>query len=286
MSALAADFRVRDASRIRAVGDLARRQPGMVVGFAVVATFLLAGLFAPLPFDPETIHPESALLPPSSTHWFGTDNNGIDVFSRVIASARLDVTLALAGGFIAAIIGVPLGLLASAGTRTAGWIMQGLDVFQSFPLLVLAIVIVSLTGSSLKNVVFAIALIETPRFIRLVRSQALTVRAQRYVEAAVAIGASGKRVTFRHVLPNVTATIFAQLSLAVGQAILVIAALSFLGVGIKSPTPSWGAMIRTGSQYVATGDWWLSLFPGLAILVFVVSFNAIAEGLEASLRPD
>ena len=272
------------AARLRSIVRSARRHPGMVVGTVVILAFLAAGLFAHLPYSPTKPDPSHTLLAPSASHLMGTDQNGFDVFSRVIASSRLDVPLALAGAFLAALIGIPLGLLASARSRGSNAIVRALDIFQSFPLIILAVVIVALSGNDLKFVVVAIMLVNVPQFIRLVRSEALVVREQRYVEAAEAMGASRGRVTFRHVLPNVTGTIFAQLSLAVGNGVIALAALSFIGVGVQPPDPSWGAMIRDGSQYVATGQWWLTLFPGLAILIFVVSFNAIADSVEDALR--
>ena len=264
----------------------ARHHPGFVVGLTFIVVSLLAALLLPLPDNPTAPHPAATLLAPSGSHLMGTDENGFDEFSRVIAAARVDIPIALAGALLAALIGVPLGLLASAGTRSSGVIVRGLDIFQSFPLIVLALVVAALAGDKTQYIIVAIMLVNVPQFIRLVRSEALVVRSQRFVEAARAVGASPRRITFRHVLPNVTATIFAQLSLSVGNGIIVLAALSFVGVGIAPPTPSWGAMIFDGSQYIATGQWWLTLFPGLAILVFVVSFNAVADGLEALLRPE
>jgi len=258
----------------------------MVLGILSIAVILLVTVFAPLPHDPLEVNPYNTLQPPSADHWFGTEQNGADVFSRVIAAARLDVPLAMLGAAAAAILGVPLGLLASASGRASTLILRALDIFQSFPLVVLAIVLIAMAGNNLSNVVYAIVLVSTPAFIRLVRSEALTVRATRYVEAAQALGASQSRVTFVHVLPNVTGTIFTQLSIAVGGAILTIAALAYIGVGIVPPTPSWGAMIRSGTQFVATGQWWLALYPGLAILIFVLSFNAIADGLNSLARSD
>jgi peptide/nickel transport system permease protein len=198
---------------------------------------------------------------------------------------QLDMTLAIAGAAISALIGIPLGLLASSGGTAAARLMRTLDVAQSFPLLVLAIVIVSLTGNELKNIVIAIVIVNTPQFIRLVRSEALAVRASRFVEAARAIGASPLRVHFVHVLPNVTATILAQTSLTVGSALITVAALGFLGIGITPPTPTWGGMIREGSLALVSGHWWIALFPGLAIFVFVLGVNSVAEGIGRVLGP-
>jgi peptide/nickel transport system permease protein len=258
----------------------ARRHSGIALGAAVLAVLLLAALFAPLPYDPRL--PSSAsLLPPSSEHWLGTDRSGFDVFSRTIAAGRLDLPLALIGTLLSLVIGVPIGLAASAKNRWSEWIMRGLDVFQAFPLLVLAIVIVSLTGNNLRTVVLALVLINAPRFVRLTRSEALSVRESRFMEAATAMGASWSRLLWRHLLPNISGSILAQASLAAANAIVVIAALSFLGIGTSPSDASWGAMIRSGSQTMATGQWWVAFAPGVAVFITVLSFNGIADGIAA-----
>ena len=159
--------------------------------------------------------------------------------------------------------------------------MRALDAFQAFPLLILAIAIVSLTGDRLENVIIAIALINVPRFMRLVRSEVLSLRESRFVEAAIAFGASKTRVMFRHLLPNLSGVILAQVSLAAAHAIIVIAALSFLGIGITPPDASWGAMIQSGARNMVSGQWWVVAFPGLAVIVAVTSLNLIADGLDS-----
>jgi peptide/nickel transport system permease protein len=173
-----------------------------------------------------------------------------------------------------------LGLLASQRGRWGERIVRGLDVFQAFPLLILAIAVVALMGNNIENVVIAIAIINVPRFIRLVRSEGLTIRESRYIEAAHAIGATPVQVMRRHMLPNMTGVILAQASLAVAHSIVVIASLSFLGIGINAADPSWGAMIQTGAQNMTTGQWWVALFPGLAVFVTVLAFNAISHQLQ------
>ena len=273
--------RLRLRAHLGAFGTFLRRNKGVAVAGSVLLIMLLAGLFAPLPFDPVKPNPSETLASPSTTYWFGTDRSGLDIFSRTIVAAKLDLPLAISGALLSLVIGVPLGLGASTKTRWAERFMRGLDAFQAFPLLVLAIVIVALTGNNLRNIVVAIALINVPRFIRLTRSEALALRESRFIEAAMAIGASPRRVLFRHLLPNIVGTIFAQASLAVAHAIVVIAALSFLGIGITPPDASWGAMIREGSQTMATGQWWVATAPGVAVFIAVVSFHTIADGLLA-----
>lgn len=263
-----------------------RWQPAVVVGLAIPIVMMLAGFFLPLPFDPEQPGPQ-ILQPPGGEHLFGTDRSGMDVFSRTIAAAQRDLPLALAGTAISLLLGVPLGLLASSKGRAGERMMRGLDVFQAFPLLVLAIALVTLTGNKVSNVVLAIAVINVPRFMRLVRSQALSLRESRFVEAAYAMGATRRRVLFRHIAPNVTGLCLVQASLAAAQAIVVIAALSFLGVGVSVPEPTWGSMIQDGARSISTGDWWVVAFPGAAVFIAVLALNWAADGLQDRLvRPE
>ena len=265
---------------LRALARVALAHKGLTVGLVVILLILIAGFLAPLPHDPIQPNPESTLQSPDGEFWFGTDRFGFDVFSRVFASARLDLPIALAGTLLSIAVGIPVGLVASNKSRWSERIMRGLDMFQSFPLLVLAFAIVALTGNSLRNIIFAIALVNVPRFIRLVRSEALVLRESRFIEAATAIGASRSRVMLRHVMPNTMGIVLAQASLAAAHAIIVIAGLSFLGIGITPPDASWGVMIRVGSQNIATGQWWVSFFPGAMVFVTIVAFNMVADGVS------
>jgi peptide/nickel transport system permease protein len=271
-------MRRRSASSGLRVG---RRRPNtsVVVGLGLLGLLLLLGYVAPLALDPLATDAAAALQPPSATHWFGTDRVGADVFSRTVRAARLDLTLALLGTAAALALGVPLGLIASTKGPWGERIMRGLDTFQAFPLVVLALAVVSLSGNRIEMIPFAIALINIPRYMRLIRSEVLSLREKRFVVAAFASGARTARILRRHILPNLRGIILAQTSLAAAHALVVIAALSFLGVGLQPPTPSWGAMIRSGSQHVTSGEWWVFTFPGLAIVIAVISFNRIADGL-------
>lgn len=265
----------------RSIRRFIRLYIGVLAGAAILTAMLLAAFVAPLPHDPFKPDAFSVLNAPSVDHWFGTDITGFDVFSRTIVSARLDLPLAIGGALISMVVGVALGLVASSKGRMGERIMRALDAFQAFPLLILAIAIVSLTGDRLENVIIAIALINVPRFMRLVRSEVLSLRESRFVEAAVAIGASKRRVMFRHLLPNLTGVILAQVSLAAAHAIIVISALSFLGIGIAPPDASWGAMIQAGARNMSSGQWWVVAFPGAAVFVAVASLNVIADGLDS-----
>ncbi len=284
------------ADRADGRGDRRARRPrrrngsryprGVVGGVVVLGLFMLAGLFAPLPFDPTVPDPSSTSLPPGGTHWFGTDRDGLDVFSRTIASAGRDLPLAIGGTLASLLVGVPLGLLVSSKGKWPERVMRGLDVFQAFPLVIIAIAIVTLTGNNLQNVILAIMIINVPRFMRLIRSEALAIRESRFIEAAWATGATRFRVLVRHILPNVTGVTLAQSSLAAAQAMIVIAALSFLGVGVSPPNPSWGLMIQEGARQITIGQWWVVAFPGLAVLLTVMCFNLIADGLQMASEED
>jgi peptide/nickel transport system permease protein len=261
---------------------LRRIDPVVAFGVLLIVALIVVAYVVPYSAVDDANGGRESLAAPGQ-YWFGTDNLGRDVFRRVLAGARLDLPLALSGMLVSLLLGVPLGLLASQKSRWSERFMRGLDMFQAFPLLVLAIVLVALAGNALWMVVVAISLINTPRFIRLVRSEALSLRESRFVEAAVAIGATRKRVMFKHLLPNTTNTILVQASLTAAQSIVVIAALAYLGIGIKPPKASWGAMIRDGSQGITTGHWWISIFPGIAVFLCVLLFNTIADRLERVL---
>lgn len=269
---------------LRVAAGWVRRNLGITLGTTVLLLIVGAAFLAPLPHDP--FRPDASMVfeAPSELHPLGTDSSGFDVLSRTVAAGRVDLPLALIATFISLAIGVPAGLAASAKGRLGEYVMRGLDVFQAFPLLVLAIVIVAITGNNLRNVAVAIVLINAPRFVRLTRSEALAVRESRFIEAARAMGATPRRVIVRHLLPNISGSILAQASLSAANAIVVIAALSFIGIGSSPSDASWGAMIRAGSQSMATGQWWISFGPGMAVFLTVVSFNAVADGVMTRLE--
>ena len=265
-----------EVRRLSRTGDLVR----VFGGLTPILAIYLASVFAPLPFSPTT--PNTAVISqaPSGTHWFGTDASGFDVFSRTIEAARIDLPLAIGGVFIAMLIGVPIGLAVSSENWRSNVIMRAVDALQSLPLLIVAVALVALAGNHIGDVMFAIVLVITPGFIRIVRAGALVVRSKRYVEAAVANGCSQARVLRVHVLPNVLNLVLTQLALGIGVAVVVIAGLNFLGVGVSPPTPTWGGMVSTGVGVIGQGQWWVAAFPSLAILVIVVCFNIAARGVE------
>ena len=262
------------------------RKLGFYVGSGFILALLAISYLAPTPYPPNAIDANQTYVPPGPDHWLGTDVIGRDVLSRVMAAARTDLPLAIVGTAAALVIGIPLGLVASTRSRAAGVIMRCLDMLQAFPLLILAIVLVALAGSNIYNIIPAIALIGGPTCIRLVRSAALTIRESRFAEASYAMGSTTGEVMRRHVLPNVAPNIIAQASLIIAGALIVVSALSFLGIGIKPPTASWGAMLSDGRDAALIGYWWVAVTPGALIFLAVLSFNLIADGIEAALHGD
>jgi len=267
-----------------------RRQPLLFAGFVGVATVsllaILAPLVAPYPEDAgSATHVDSRLLPPSADHLFGTDQLGRDILSRVLFGARISLSVSVAAIALALAIGVPLGVIAGyTGGVTDESIMRGTELIMSFPELLRAMAVMALLGPSLLNAVLALAVGWWTWHARLVRSQALSIRETAYVEAARAMGASWFRVVFRHVLPQCLVPATVQVSMDLGGIILTFATLSFLGIGAQPPTPEWGLMVSSGRTYFLT-QWWITLFPGLAIFLTVLSFNLLGDGLREIMDP-
>jgi peptide/nickel transport system permease protein len=264
------------------------RNPVTLAGLLIVVAVALLGLLAPLiaPYGPTEGNPDATLRPPSWGHPFGTDAIGFDIFSRVLYAARLDLGIAFGAVGIALIAGCLLGAVAGFfGRLTDEVIMRGCDMLSAFPSFILALGVVAALGPSVPNVIFAIALVNVPVYARLLRSRVLSVREAQYVRAATAIGSSRTRLLFAHVLPNSMAPIFVQSTLQAGYAILEAAGLSFIGLGVRVPTAEWGVMVNMGLQYVVSGEWWISFFPGMAIAVTVMGFNLIGDGLQDLLDP-
>jgi peptide/nickel transport system permease protein len=252
----------------------------VAIGVVFLGGLILAALLGPLPYSPWKADPANILLPPSLVHWLGTNSVGTDVFSRTIKAGATDLPLALGGTVAALIVGVPLGIWLANARRWGEYGMRLLDVFQSLPLLVLILALVALSNNQLWMIVVAVALYGGPVYIRLVRSQILSLREARFIEAAVATGATPFRIMWRHLLPNVLEIILAQTSLVAAGALLGIAALSFLGIGIEPPTASWGSMISLDSASLVQGQWWPVIAPGAAIFLCIVALNMIGDGLR------
>ncbi len=263
----------------------------VVAAFVVVAGFLLAG-FGPLPFDPREPHLEAILMGPGPTHWFGTDRSGLDVFSVTLAATAEILPIALAGTLVGGVLGVVLGALAasvlsngaSGASGRGEWLLRLLDMMQALPVAVLMIIVVGIggRGTNVAGVIAALALVNIPLFAKVTYAQALSVVHEPYVVAARGYGASRTRIALRHILPGVSGIIASQFSLSVGNAIIALAALGFLGIGIAPPDPSWGELIRQGSEEVASGVWWLLVFPTATICALVLALNALARRLSNS----
>jgi len=256
-------------------------------GLAITAVVLLCAVAAPLlaPYDPNEQDYFAITDPPSINHLLGTDDLGRDVLSRMIYGSRVSLQVGFIAVGIAVLCGVSLGLLAGyAGGPADDVIMRVVDAIQAFPNLILALAITAALGPSIANAMLAIGFVAAPGMARLARGQTLSVREREFVAAARVCGASPLEIMRRHIWPNVTAPIVVQATLLLGTAIVTEAALSFLGVGVQPPTPSWGAMLRTGSQYLEVAPW-LGIVPGTAIFLTVLAFNFVGDGLRRALDP-
>lgn len=261
--------------------------PLSAIGLALVCLAVLVALFAPQisPLNPIAMNPQDRLLPPSAMHWFGTDDSGRDVLSRVIFGTRYSLVAAFGILVLASLAGTVIGLTAGL---LGGWVDEALmrvtDMFLAFPALVLAMALTAALGPSLFNAVMATALVWWPWYARLVRGQTLQLKHEAYVEAAVIAGASRLRVAFHHILRNCLTPLIVQISLDMGYAILTLAGLSFVGLGAQPPAPEWGSMVSVGRDYFLD-NWWMVTFPGLAIFVTVMAFNLLGDGIQEALSP-
>lgn len=262
------------------------RNPGAVIGAVLVAIFLLTAALAPVlaPYD----HTEQSLLdrlaPPSAGNVLGTDEYGRDILSRIVMGTRISLSIGVLSVFVAASIGVSLGLLAGYFPRLDGAIMRVMDILLAFPGVLLAMAVVAALGPGLYNVMIAMGIWAVPVYTRITRASVLAVREQQFIEASKAIGNTDARVILRHVLPNIMTPILIISTMRIGSAILSAASLSFLGLGAQPPTPDWGAMLNAGKAYMRDA-YWVALFPGLAISLTVLGFNLLGDGLRDVLDP-
>ena len=270
----------------RAWRRLVRRKSAMV-GLAIVVLLILLAVLAPLiaPYDPTQQAYAHIRKAPSWRNWLGTDESGRDVLSRVIFGARASLLAGVVSVAIALGLGVPIGLLAGyRGGWTDGIISRFTDALLACPFLILAIALAAFLGPSLSNAMIAIGVTATPIFIRLTRGQVLSVKTEDYVEAARAVGNSGWRIAFRHILPNILPALLVQATLTIAAAIIAEASLSFLGLGQQPPAPSWGSMLNTAQRFLTNAPW-MAIWPGLAIFLAVLSFNLLGDGLRDALDP-
>jgi peptide/nickel transport system permease protein len=270
----------------RALRRLFQRK-GAVVGLIVIAAFILLAIFAPLfvPYDPIATSWSLVRKPPSMQHWFGTDDLGRDILSRVVYGARASLTAGVISVGIALGIGVPLGMLSGFGGGFIDALISRItDAMLACPYLILAIALSAFLGPSLGNAMIAIGITTTPIFIRLTRGQTISVKVEDYVEAARAIGNPRWRIALFHILPNILPALLVQATLSVAAAIIAEAALSFLGLGQQPPAPSWGSMLNAAQRFLINAPW-MAIWPGLAIFLVVLSFNLVGDGLRDALDP-
>ena len=276
-------------SQISMVWGRLKRNKMAVIGLVILCLIALAAIFADVFFDYEAMAVKQnamiRLSPPSREHLLGTDEVGRDILARIVYGARISLPVAVATILFAAVIGGMLGALAGYGSkRTDNIIMRIMDMFLAIPSTLLAIAIVAALGSSIQNMMIAITISNIPPFARIVRSSVITIRNEEYIEAARAIGAHDWRIILRHIIPNAMAPLIVQATMCVAGSILSIASLSFLGLGIQPPTPEWGSMLSNGRQYIRAA-WWVCTFPGIAIMLSILSLNLLGDGLRDALDP-
>ncbi|WP_040759817.1 nickel transporter permease [Sporosarcina newyorkensis] len=264
-----------------------RKSKVAVVGAVIVLFFIILAIFGPL-VTKEGINEQlmaDRLQPPSSEYWFGTDDFGRDIFSRIIHGARISLSVGFFSVVGSIVVGSILGIIAGYYGRWIDTIISRIfDIMLAFPSILLAIAIVSVLGPSLRNALIAIAIINIPNFGRLIRSKVLSIKEDEYITAAKAIGMKDFRILFSHILPNSMAPVIVQGTLAIATAILEAAALGFLGLGAEAPAPEWGKMLADSKDYLQNAPWTM-IFPGLAIMLTVLGFNLMGDGLRDALDP-
>ena len=269
-----------------ALRRLRRNRAAVGGGIAVVLIALLA-ILAPVvaPYDPIKVTASEALRPPSPSHPFGTDQFGRDILTRVLYGGQISLRIGLISVGIASLAGIILGLVAGFYGGTVGAvIMRLIDMLLAFPGILLALAIVGLLGPSLVNLMIAVGIANIPHYTRVVRASVLSIKSSVYVDAARVIGCGDARIMFQHILPNALASVIVMATLGVASAILTGAGLSFLGLGVQPPTPEWGAMLSGGRDQLRN-SWWITTFPGLAIMVTVLAINLFGDGLRDALDP-
>ena len=286
--ALAAATRPASSSIFSHARHVASENPVTGLAFVLFAVIALCALIGPalVPFDPLASDTAASLRPPSLKHWFGTDQLGRDIFSRVIVATRLDFIIALAS---VALVFVAGGLAGIAAGFFGGWtdrlVSRLADTIMAFPLFVLAMGIVAALGNTVTNIVIATAIINFPLYVRVARAEANVRREAGFVQAARLSGNGDLRILLGHILPNIMPIMMVQISLTMGYAILNAAGLSFIGLGVKPPTPEWGIMVAEGAANIISGEWWVAFFPGLALMIAVFCFNLLGDGLRDVVDP-
>ena len=266
-----------------------RKNKGAVVGMVVVAFVVFMALFADVIFDFDTqiaaIHPSERLQWPSWQHPFGTDQMGRDIFARVLYGTKFSFSIGIASVLFSALIGIPIGAAAGYfGGAFDDIVMRFMDIFTAIPQILMGIMIVSVLGANTLNLIIAISITSIPAIARITRASVMTVKNQEYIEAARSIGLRESSIIFGHVIPNCLSPIIVRLTLQVASAVVSASSLSFLGLGIAPPSPEWGALLSAGRKFVREQSY-MTLFPGLAIMITVLAFNMLGDGLRDSLDP-
>jgi peptide/nickel transport system permease protein len=279
---------IKESKFINHFISILRENPITFFAFLMLFFFIITAIIGPylVPYDPLETNAKIALQPPSIEHLFGTDNLGRDVFSRVIVATRLDLTISVLAVLMSFIIGSFLGALAG---YWGGWLdvflSRILDTIMAFPLFVLAMGIVAALGNTIENIIYATAIINIPFYARLVRAEVNIRREASFVHAAKMAGNSEFKILTIHIFPNTLPPMMVQVSLNLGWAILNAAGLSFIGLGVRPPTPEWGIMVAEGANFIISGEWWLALFPGLWLMLAVLTFNLLGDGLRDIFDP-
>lgn len=264
-----------------------KRRKSAILGLVIIVVLVIMAVLAPwiAPFDPAKQSWTAVRKAPSLANWFGTDESGRDLFSRVVWGARASLMAGVVSISIAVGLGVPIGLLAAyRGGFTDTIISRITDAMLACPFLILAIALAAFLGPSLTNAMIAIGVTSTPIFVRLTRGQVMAVKVEDYVEAARSVGNPAYRIAFRHILPNILPALLVQATLSIAAAIIAEASLSFLGLGQQPPAPSWGSMLNTAQRFLTQAPW-MAIFPGIAIFLAVLSFNLLGDGLRDALDP-
>ena len=272
---------------IKKLLDILQQNTLTMIGAGMVAFIIFLGLAAPgiCPYDPNLMDIPARLQAPSFVHFFGTDEMGRDVFTRVIYGARISITVGISIVIIAAAIGCFFGSLSGyAGGAADKVIMAATDMVLSFPSMVLALALTAALGPGLFNTMLAVCIVRIPLYVRLMRGQVLVLKEMQYVKAAKTFGARPVWIVVRHIIPNCLTPLLVQMTLGIGDAILIASSMSFIGLGAQPPTPEWGAMISTARIY-AIDQWWYAAFPGLFILITVMGFNLLGDGIRDILDP-
>jgi len=278
--------RIRSISRRRHIARRFLRNKTALAGTSLLLVFLILAVFAPLiaPYSPNRMSIMDILAPPSWSHLFGTDDFGRDVFSRVVYGARVSLRVGFSVSLLSGLLGALVGLVAAYYRRLDNLLMRIMDTMLSFPAVLLAISLMAVFGPSEVNAIFALSIVYLPRTARVCRSQVLAVKEESYVEAARAAGAGDARILRRHILPNVMAALIVQQTLVFALAILVEAALSFLGVGTPPPAPSWGNILNESRDFLRVAPW-TSLASGSVIVLVVLAINLVGDSLRDILDP-